>query len=485
MSTVVDPAAPAAAAAPAKLRPSRSSLRAALRWGFLGLALIIIAQYVADAPGIAASSTWGSALRLTVPIAVVAIGGLYSERAGVINVGLEGMMIGGTWAAGLFGWFWGPWAALGGGIVGGLVFGLLMALLCIEMGINQLVVGVAINVIAAALARFLSDIVFNGVDGGTIARSPRIDGSLPSISIPFLSGGLGTPDWMAGLEGSGIPVLSQVGGIVGGLTRDVSLAAIIGLLLIPLTAYILWRTPFGLRWRAAGEQPAALQALGGRVHRTRWIAVLTGSAMAGFAGGYLALISSGYVENQTAGRGFIGLATLIFGNWMPSGVFLGSALFGFSDAVGLGRPETFRALVFILAIVFVVIGLVRMWRGRRLSRTGLAAPAGRGLGGFGGLGGRGSGSSSGLASGTVDGVPSSDVGVVAGAALAARKAFRSGIAPLALGVALVLVFLFVPLPAELPTAAPYLVTLAVLVVAGTTMRPPAALGALFPRKNKR
>jgi simple sugar transport system permease protein len=428
MTDTVEPTAPTApAAAPRSLAPSRQRLRAALRWGLLGFGLIIVAQYVADAPGIAASSTWGSALRLTVPIAVVAIGGLYSERAGVINVGLEGMMIGGTWMAGVFGWLWGPWAALGGGIVGGLVFGLLMAVLCIEMGLNQLVVGVAINVVAGASARFASDIVFNGVDGGTIARSPRIDGSLPVLSVPFLSGGLGTPDLTADMEQSGIPVVSQLGGIVGGLTHDVSLAAVIGLLLIPATAYVLWRTKFGLRWRAAGEEPAALQALGGKVHRTRYIAVLVGSGLAGFAGGYLALISQAYVENQTAGRGFIGLATLIFGNWMPSGVFLGSSLFGFSDAVGLGRPETFRALLFILAVIFLVVGALRFWRGAR----------------------------------------------------------RSGIAPLALGAVLVLVFLFVPLPPELATAAPYLVTLAVLVVAGTTMRPPAALGHLFPRRTSR
>ncbi|MCS5715476.1 ABC transporter permease [Herbiconiux sp. CPCC 205716] len=428
MTDTVEPTVPTApAAAPRSLAPSRQRLRAALRWGLLGLGLIIVAQYVADAPGIAASSTWGSALRLTVPIAVVAIGGLYSERAGVINVGLEGMMIGGTWMAGVFGWFWGPWAALGGGVVGGLVFGLLMAVLCIEMGLNQLIVGVAINVVAGASARFASDIVFNGVDGGTIARSPRIDGSLPVLSVPFLSGGLGTPDLTGDMEQSGIPVVSQLGGIVGGLTHDVSLAAVIGLLLIPATAYVLWRTKFGLRWRAAGEEPAALQALGGKVHRTRWIAVLVGSGLAGFAGGYLALISQAYVENQTAGRGFIGLATLIFGNWMPSGVFLGSSLFGFSDAVGLGRPETFRALLFILAVVFLVVGALRFWRASR----------------------------------------------------------RSGIAPLALGAVLVLVFLFVPLPPELATAAPYLVTLAVLVVAGTTMRPPAALGHLFPRRNSR
>jgi simple sugar transport system permease protein len=417
----------ATSASPASLAPRVSAVRAGLRWGLLGLGLLILSSYLADAPGITASSTWGSALRLTVPIAVVAIGGLYSERSGIINVGLEGMMIGGTWVAGVFGWLWGPWAALGGGIVGGLAFGIVMAVLCIELGLNQLVVGVAINVVAAALARFMSDIVFNGVDGGTISRSPRIGGSLPEVGIPFLSGGFGTPDATKALEGAGIPVLSQLAGIVGGLTRDVSLAAVIGLLLIPLTAYVLWRTPFGLRWRAAGEQPAALQALGGRVHRTRYIAVLTGSAMAGFAGGYLALISNAYVENQTAGRGFIGLATLIFGNWMPSGVFFGASLFGFSDAVGLGRPETFRALLFVLAIVFVAIGALRMLRGSR----------------------------------------------------------RTGVAPLVLGLVLVAVFLFVPLPSELPTAAPYLVTLAVLAVAGTRMRAPEALGHVFPRRNSR
>jgi simple sugar transport system permease protein len=420
MTTMTDRPTPAVPTAP-------SRVRSGVRWALFGIGLIILASYLADAPGIAASSTWGSALRLTVPIAVVAIGGLYSERSGVINVGLEGMMIGGTWVAGVFGWMWGPWAALGGGILGGLVFGIVMAVLCIELGINQLVVGVAINVIAAALSRFMSDIVFNGVDGGTISRSPRIDGTLPNVGLPFLSGGFGTPDALRAVETSGVPVIAQLAGILGGLTRDVSLAAVIGLLLIPATAYILWRTPFGLRWRAAGEQPAALQALGGRVHRTRYIAVLTGSGMAGFAGGYLALMSNAYVENQTAGRGFIGLATLIFGNWMPSGVFYGASLFGFSDAVGLGRPATFRALLFVLAIVFVAVGAVR-WR---------------------------------------------------------RGSWRHGIAPGVLGLVLVAVFAVVPLPSELATAAPYLVTLAVLVVAGTTMRPPAALGRLFPRKNSR
>ncbi|CAH0185552.1 ABC transporter permease [Microbacterium sp. Bi128] len=387
----------------------RVRARTVLSWVLLGFGLILIASWVCDAPGIASSSTWGSALRLTVPIAVVAIGALYSERAGVINVGLEGMRIGGTWGAGLFGWFGGPWMALVGGVIGGLVLGLLMAVLCLELGLNQLVVGVAINVLAAALARFLSDIVFNGIDGGSVARSPRIEGNVPRVSLPFLSGGFGTPDPLRDLEASGIPVLSQFAGIVGGLTRDVSLAAIIGLALIPLTALILWRTRFGLH-----------------VHRTRYLAVLVGSGMAGFAGGYLVLISQGYVENQVAGRGFIGLATLIFGNWMPGGVFAGSALFGFSDAVGLGRPETFTAMLFVLGAVFLVLGGLRLRRG---------------------------------------------LGV------------RAAVPSLVLGVVLLAAALVIPLPSALATAAPYLVTLAVLVVAGTRMRPPRALGRFFPRRN--
>ncbi len=399
--------------------------RSAVRWGLLGFALLMIAQYLADAPAISSSATWGSGLRLTVPIAVAAMGGLFSERAGIINVGIEGMMVGGTWMAGLFGWLWGPWAALVGGVVGGLVFGVLMAVLCIEMGINQLVVGVSINVIATAVARFLSDVVFNGVDGGTIARSPRIDGSLPEVSLPFLSGGWGTSDLLGQMAASGIPVISQLGGILGGLTRDVSLAAIIGLALVPLTAYLLWRARFGLRWRAAGEQPAALQSLGGNVHAVRWIAVLAGSGLAGFAGGYLVLMSQMYVENQTAGRGFVALATLIFGNWMPGGVFAGSALFGLSDAVGLGRPETLRALVFIVAGVFLALAVQR----------------------------------------------------------AARRNWRSAIAPAVLGILLLAVFQWVPLPAAVSSATPYLVTLAVLAVAGTRMRPPAALGIALPRRS--
>ncbi len=399
--------------------------RAVVRWSLLGLALVMLAQYFADAPGLTASSTWGSALRLTVPIAVAAMGGIFSERAGIINVGIEGMMVGGTWMGGLFGWLWGPWAALLGGTIGGLVFGVLMAVLCIEMGINQLVVGVSINVIAAAVARFLSDVVYNGVDGGTIARSPRIEGALPEVSLPFISGGWGTPDLAAGWEQSGIPVLSQLGGIVGGLTRDVSLAAVLGLALVPLTAYILWRTRFGLRWRAAGEKPSALQALGGDVHAVRWASVLAGSAMAGFAGGYLVLTSQMYVENQVAGRGFVALATLIFGNWTPGGVFAGSALFGLSDAIGLGRPETMRALVYVLAGVFIALGLRRVLQGSR----------------------------------------------------------SAAIAPLVLGAVLLAVAIWVPLPGALSKATPYLVTLAVLVVAGRRMRPPAALGIVIPRRN--
>lgn len=403
---------------------ARVRTRSILRWTLLGLGLLILSRYLADAPGITASSTWGSALRLTVPIAVVAMGALYSERAGIINVGLEGMMIGGTWMAGLFGWLWGPWAALGGGVIGGAIFGLLMAVLCIEMGINQLVVGVSINVIAVAVARFMSDVVFAGVPGGSIARSPRIGADLPSVSLPFISGGFGTPDLSRMMEQSAVPVLAQIGGVVGGLTRDVSITVILALLLVPLTAWVLWRMPFGLRWRAAGEQPAALQALGGSVHATRWAAVMIGSGMAGFAGGYLALMSQGYVENQTAGRGFVGLATLLFGNWMPSGVFAGSALFGLSDAIGLGRPETLRALVFILAGVFLMLGISRMFAGRR----------------------------------------------------------QSAVAPLVLGAALMTIFIWIPLPAALSSATPYLVTLAVLIVAGTRMRPPAALGIVIPRR---
>nr|BFF14288.1 hypothetical protein GCM10025699_55910 [Microbacterium flavescens] len=193
LTTVTPSGAEPPRASVARLRPSVRHVRAALRWTLLGLGLLILARYLADAPGITASSTWGSALRLTVPIALVAMGGLFSERAGVINVGLEGMMIGGTWTAGLFGAIAGPWAALAGGVVGGLVFGVLMAVLCIEMGINQLIVGVSINVIAAAVARFFSDIVFSGMEGGTIARSPRIGADVPHLSLPFVSGGLGTP----------------------------------------------------------------------------------------------------------------------------------------------------------------------------------------------------------------------------------------------------------------------------------------------------
>ncbi|MFD5575645.1 ABC transporter permease, partial [Streptomyces cadmiisoli] len=169
---------------------------------------------------------------------------------------------------------------------------------------------------------------------------PQVE-PIAKITIPGLS------DWMADLQGKHWFFISDLAGVIGGLVTEISLLTIVALLLIPATWWVLWRTSFGLRLRSCGENPIAAESLGVNVYKYKYIAVIVSGALAGLGGVYLSEVASPiYQEGQTGGRGYISLAAMIFGNWMPGGMAMGAGLFGFIDSLKLrGSAENVHAML--------------------------------------------------------------------------------------------------------------------------------------------
>jgi general nucleoside transport system permease protein len=277
-------------------------------------------------------------LRFATPLAFAALGGILSERSGVINIGLEGMMLTGAFF-GIFGAdLTGSWllGALIGMAAGG-VMGLIHAVLSISLRADQVVGGTGINLLAIGVTGYVF-IAHYGEQGtpGDVPRAPDV--TLPGIeSIPFFGDAIGEAN-----------VLTWV-----------------ALLLVPLLAVYLFRTPGGLRLRSVGEKPRAADSVGVPVLRTRYLAVISSGVLAGLGGVYLtiALVGS-FNQMMTDGRGFIALAAVIFGNWRPAGALAGALLFGFSSAVAQRLPAfseslavLFQALPYVLTLV-VVAGVI-------------------------------------------------------------------------------------------------------------------------------
>lgn len=309
------------------------------------------------------SGTIGAALRLTVPILLAGLAGLWAERVGVLNIGIEGMMIFGTWFGAYGAWQWGPWAGLIMAIVGGMLGGGIHALATIRFGIDQVISGVVINLLALFGARYLSELFFVGERQGGISQSPPQKSAIPTFDFPFLAGGpIGgwdTPDLLNWFEERGWFVLGDLAGVLRGVTAGVSLASLLALSLVPLSAWILWRTSFGLRLRSSGESPQSAESLGVNVIRLRYYGLLISGGLAGLGGGFLSIVSSSfYRQGQTAGRGFIGLATMIFGNWRPSGVLGGAALFGYSEGLKLVAGGSLTGLFLFIALISALVLIV-------------------------------------------------------------------------------------------------------------------------------
>ena len=358
-------------------RPNIATSWRSSRWfplavALLGMSILSITRILSDTPDLTSSGTFGVALRTAAPIALAGLSGLVAERSGTINIGLDGMMVMGTIFAGWWGWEYGPWMAIVGGVIGGVIGGLVMSLATTTFGVNHIVAGVAINLIAPGTARFMASELFVDVQGGSITSSPGNKGAIGAFTVPFLSGGdlfgWTTPDILGWIEDHGWFLLADIAGLVKGLTTAVSWDVVITIGLFFGVAYLLWHTPLGLRLRSAGERPAAADSLGVNVHRMRHIGMAISGGLAGMGGAVLVLFANRYQENQVAGRGFLGLATMIFGNWMPAGTAAGAGLFGYAQGITLrtNPGDLVRALILAAAISLLVMSiwlvLERRWQ---------------------------------------------------------------------------------------------------------------------------
>ncbi|MDX1620146.1 MAG: ABC transporter permease [Nitriliruptorales bacterium] len=344
------------------------------------LAILSAVRLLTDSQALTSSGTAAAALRLAVPIGLAGLGGLYSERTGIVNIGLEGMMILGTWFGGWAGFEFGVWWGVAFGILGGALGGLLHAVATVTFGVDHIVSGVAINILAGGVTRFLSVVVLTDLPGGGATQSPNVTGDIGSFTFPVLAGGnlfgWESPDALGALERSGLFFLADAAGLLRGALAGLSWLTVIALALVPLTWWFLWRTPLGLRMRSVGENPYAAESLGVRVYTMKYIGVTISGALAGLGGVFLVVESAGiYKEGQTAGRGFIGLAAMIFGNWRPMGTAAGAGVFGFADALQLRSSDAVHGLLLFIAILALLGVFVFLMR-RRLTPAGVMAVMG-------------------------------------------------------------------------------------------------------------
>lgn len=344
---------------------TRPSATRALVMGGVLFVLLALTRVITDGDDLTSSGTMGTTLRVTIPILLAGLAGLWAERVGIVNIGIEGMMILGTWFGGWGAWKYGPWIGLLFGILGGCVGGLIHAFAVVKFNVNHVISGVAINLFAFGAMRYMSELVFDGEQGGGISQSPPQEGPIPRLKFPFLAGGdVGSwksPDILGWFERKRWFLIADLAGILRGLVFNVSVASLIALALVPVSAWVLWRTRFGLRLRSSGEAPAAAESLGVKVTPLRYIAMAISGGFAGFGGAFLAIVSSSYYrQGQTANRGFVGLATTIFGNWRPSGVLGGAALFGFAEALQLVGPDSLPKLFLFLSFACGLLLIISM-----------------------------------------------------------------------------------------------------------------------------
>ncbi len=383
--------------------------------------LLSFTRAVTGAVDLTSAGAINAAVTLAVPIGLAGLGGLWSERAGVVNIGLEGMMVLGTWC-GAWGaiHFGNPWAGVVAGAIGGAFGGLLHAIATVTFGVDHIISGVAINILGLGVTQFLSKVTFAQMRGGGDTQSPPVP-KPGTVSAQALG------DWLGAVESNHWFLLSDLAGILRGLLTNVSLFTVLAIALIPLSYYLLWRTAFGLRLRSCGERPVAAESLGVNVYYYKYVAVLASGAFAGLGGAFLSLVAAtAYREGQTGGRGFIGLAAMIFGNWRPGGLAAGATLFGYTDALQLrSGGQSVHALLLVVAILIAAAAVYQLVA---QSRT--------------------------------------------------RAALISG----AVAIVVFVVFALTDtVPSEFTSVAPHITTLLVLSLAAQRLRPPAADGVPYRR----
>jgi simple sugar transport system permease protein len=297
--------------------------------------------------------TAGSLLDSTVhnatPLIFAALGGLFSERSGVVNIGLEGLMLISAFSGVVGAYFTG--SALVGllaALMAGLIFALIHALMCITFEADQIISGTAINLLAIGGTGFLMVTIFGA--GGT---SPRVEG-FGSVAIPLLSD---------------IPV-------VGASLFDQSLLVYLMYIMVPVVYFVVFRTTFGLRLRATGEVPEAVDTAGINVQRMRYYGVGLSGLLSACGGVYLSMgLLTAFTENMTGGRGFIALAALIFGRWNPIGAAGAALLFGFAQAVTFRVSEQTVPVEFIQMFPYVLtIIALAFFGGRAIAPAAIGKP---------------------------------------------------------------------------------------------------------------
>lgn len=388
-----------------------------------GLALFSLTRVISDQGGLTSAGAIGAAINLSIPIMLAGLGGLWAERSGVVNIGLEGQMILGTWFSADFAYqTHSAWMLIVGGLAGGVLGGILHAIATVGFGVDQIISGVALNLLAPGVTKYLAGILFTTeqatLDGGGETQSPQV-AQFHTLKWNWAHEELvkvSQHHWF---------FVSDLAGVLDGLATSLNVFTILALLLIPASWFVLWRTSFGLRLRSCGENPTAAETLGVKVYTMKATAVVISGALAGLAGAFLVDFTGLYREGQTAGRGYIGLAAMIFGNWRPVGLAAGSSLFGYTD--GLQQQQDNVTVHALLLLVAMLLGAYALWSFYRRF-------------------------------------------VVAGAVSAVVAA-------------LVLVWYLTTdaIPAEFATYSPYIITLLVLAVASQRLRMPAADGIPWRR----
>ena len=265
-------------------------------------------------------------IRIAVPYLFAASGGVIAERSGIISLSLEGYMLTGAFSATLGAHYSGSaWIGLLAGILGGLVFGLIHAVATIRYRADQVVTGIAINLLAIGVTRFFLKLAF-----ASSSNSPRVNGFGGNIAM----------------HGFDNPLLWM------------------GLLVAPVLAFVLYRTPFGLRVRAVGEHPAAAESLGIKASGIQYVAVAISGMLAGLGGVFLALDQHQFTDQMTAGRGFIAVAAVIFGRWDPVRAALACLLFAAAETLQIQLqgtqliPSQFVEMIPYLLTIIALAGVV-------------------------------------------------------------------------------------------------------------------------------
>jgi simple sugar transport system permease protein len=323
---------------------TRLFLKGGGRWTALalGVGLVVLAMaFLVWATADKAVSLTGmlqATVVRAVPIALAALGGILCERVGVINIAIEGMLLAGAFAGALFGSLMGGWAGIICAMITGGLFGLLLAALVITYRVDQIIAGVVINLFVLGLTSYVSSQVFS-------------EYRWLNMASPF--------------RAFKIPVLGDIP-LVGPILFNQNLFVYGALILVTLSTYYLFHTRHGLRARAVGEHPRAADTLGIDVIKTRYSHVVAAGMVAGFGGAWFTLGSVGrFDENMTFGRGFIGLAAMIFGRWHPLGALAAALIFGFADSLqqklsilNTPIPSEILSMAPYIATIVVVAGLV-------------------------------------------------------------------------------------------------------------------------------